>query len=128
MKNVILIVVLLFAAIFGYKYYQNQKAESAAVATATKTNNSTNSMPTGSTDVSTNDGSNFDNIPLTYSEGFDEQLTVTAPSAPSFSCDGRQHCSQMTSCSEATYFVQNCPNTKMDGNNDGIPCEQQWCN
>ena len=44
-----------------------------------------------------------------------------------FRCDGRRHCSQMTSCAEATYFLRNCPNTKMDGNNDGIPCERQWC-
>jgi len=44
-----------------------------------------------------------------------------------FQCDGRTHCSQMTSCAEATYFLQNCPGTKMDGNNDGVPCEKQWC-
>ncbi|OXL21564.1 hypothetical protein CAN34_09570 [Psychrobacter sp. DAB_AL32B] len=50
------------------------------------------------------------------------------PVAPSFSCDSRKHCSQMTSCAEATYFIQHCPNTQMDGNNDGIPCEKQWCN
>ena len=41
-----------------------------------------------------------------------------------FTCDGRQHCSQMTSRAEANYFTQNCPNTKMDGDNDGIPCER----
>ena len=46
---------------------------------------------------------------------------------PAFKCDGRTHCSQMTSCAEATYFLQHCPNPKMDGNNDGEPCEQQWC-
>jgi cold shock CspA family protein len=40
-----------------------------------------------------------------------------------FSCDGRQHCSQMTSRAEAVYFINNCPNTKMDGDYDGIPCE-----
>ena len=45
----------------------------------------------------------------------------------SFRCDGRIYCSQMTSCAEATYFLRNCPGTKMDGNNDGVPCEQQWC-
>ena len=44
-----------------------------------------------------------------------------------FKCDGRQHCSQMTSCEEATYFQKNCPGTKMDGDHDGIPCEQQHC-
>lgn len=49
-------------------------------------------------------------------------------SAPSpFKCDGRQHCSQMTSCEEAKFFLQNCPNVKMDGDNDSIPCEEQWC-
>jgi len=40
-----------------------------------------------------------------------------------FKCDGRQHCSQMTSRAEAEFFVKNCPNTKMDGDHDGIPCE-----
>jgi cold shock CspA family protein len=41
----------------------------------------------------------------------------------SFKCDGRQHCSQMNSRAEAEFFSRNCPNTKMDGDNDGIPCE-----
>ena len=49
------------------------------------------------------------------------------PVPPDFRCDGRQYCSQMTSCREATLFLQNCPGTKMDGNHDGVPCEQQWC-
>jgi hypothetical protein len=44
-----------------------------------------------------------------------------------FSCDGRTHCSQMTSCDEAEYFLRNCPGVEMDGNNDGEPCESQWC-
>ena len=47
--------------------------------------------------------------------------------ASTFTCDGRQYCSEMHSCAEATYFIQNCPNTKMDGDHDGIPCERQWC-
>lgn len=49
-----------------------------------------------------------------------------APS--SFHCDGRTYCSEMTSCAEAMFFLQNCPDAKMDGNHDGVPCEQQWCN
>lgn len=55
--------------------------------------------------------------------------TFSTENAPNkqFRCDGRTHCSQMTSCAEATYFLRNCPNTKMDGNNDGVPCERQWC-
>ena len=46
---------------------------------------------------------------------------------PNFTCDGRQYCSQMTSCEEAIYFLENCPDVKMDGERDGIPCERQWC-
>ena len=53
---------------------------------------------------------------------------VPHPTAAQYACDGRTHCSQMRSCEEATYFIQHCPNTKMDGNNDGVPCEKQWCN
>ena len=40
-----------------------------------------------------------------------------------FKCDGRQYCSQMTSRAEAEFFIKNCPDTKMDGDKDGIPCE-----
>ena len=51
-----------------------------------------------------------------------------AGAAPSASrCDGREHCSHMQSCAEAKYFIQHCPNTKMDGDRDGVPCEEQWC-
>lgn len=50
-----------------------------------------------------------------------------AKPAPSIQCDGREYCSQMTSCAEAKFFIQNCPNTKMDGDRDGVPCEKQWC-
>jgi cold shock CspA family protein len=53
---------------------------------------------------------------------------MTAPPAsPDYRCDGRQHCSQMRSCAEATWFVRNCPDTKMDGDHDGLPCEQDLC-
>jgi hypothetical protein len=48
-------------------------------------------------------------------------------STSQYKCDGRIYCSQMTSCEEATFFLKNCPGVKMDGNNDGIPCEKQWC-
>lgn len=50
-----------------------------------------------------------------------------APPRPLFACDGRTYCSQMTSCAEAKFFLASCPNTKMDGDSDGIPCEEQWC-
>ncbi|MDQ7048221.1 MAG: excalibur calcium-binding domain-containing protein [Enterobacterales bacterium] len=40
-----------------------------------------------------------------------------------FKCDGRKYCSQMKSRAEAVFYIRNCPNTKMDGDYDGIPCE-----
>ncbi len=61
--------------------------------------------------------------------------TMLSPSSPisattspvisisKYSCDGRQHCSQMILRSEAEFFTKHYPNTKMDGDNDGIPCE-----
>ncbi|MBB3759698.1 cold shock domain-containing protein [Xanthomonas arboricola] len=51
---------------------------------------------------------------------------TTAPT-PHYSCGGRKHCSQMTSCDDATWVLRNCPDTTMDGDHDGVPCEQQWC-
>lgn len=55
------------------------------------------------------------------------QARPTTSDASVFRCDGRQHCSQMRSCEEATYVVRHCPNVKMDGDGDGVPCETQWC-
>ena len=65
-------------------------------------------------------------LPVTTASPRD--LTPALPKAlPSYRCDGRQYCSQMRSCAEAKYFLSNCPGVKMDGDNDGIPCEEQWC-
>lgn len=57
-----------------------------------------------------------------------EQEAYLAPVAGAqpparFRCDGRRYCSEMTSREEAEFFVKNCPDTAMDGDNDGIPCE-----
>ena len=54
---------------------------------------------------------------------FDEKYPniVIPQNTQNFTCDGRQYCSQMTSRAEAVFFINNCPNTKMDG--DGKPCE-----
>jgi Cold shock proteins len=43
-----------------------------------------------------------------------------------FQCQDKVYCSEMTSYDEALFYLHNCPNTKMDGDNDGIPCEQQF--
>jgi hypothetical protein len=57
------------------------------------------------------------------------KVAAKVPASPpsSFKCDSRKHCSQMASCAEAKYFLSNCPGVKMDGDGDGIPCEEQLC-
>jgi len=53
--------------------------------------------------------------------------TANPPAASRFACDGRKHCSEMKSCEEAKFFINNCPGTLMDGDNDRIPCESTLC-
>lgn len=55
------------------------------------------------------------------------QSPVVQETSSLYRCDGRTQCSQMTSCAEAIFFLKNCPNVQMDGDHDGVPCEQQWC-
>lgn len=99
MKRFMLVVVLAIAVWQGYGEYKSRRAETAE--------------PQGTVDIA---------------------QPTAAPTAQrdveptnQYRCDGRTHCSQMTSCAEATFFLKNCPGVKMDGDNDGIPCEQQWC-
>lgn len=44
-----------------------------------------------------------------------------------FSCQGKTRCTQMTSCAEATFYLNHCPGSVTDGDGDGRPCEDQWC-
>lgn len=129
-QKILIFILLLVLALVGYKMLQPK----------TTTNN--NVTADTDTSVAAFTAADLDDIPPTYVDleassssssvanpAVTSQPVLTAQSAvaPSFACDGRRHCSQMTSCAEATYFIQHCPNTKMDGNNDGIPCEKQWC-
>lgn len=44
-----------------------------------------------------------------------------------YSCSGKIHCTEMKTCNEATYYLKNCPDVQIDGDLDGIPCEEQLC-
>ena len=57
-------------------------------------------------------------------------LTTESRITPNtFRCEAdKTHCSQMRSCAEATFYINNCPGTEMDGDDDGVPCERQFCN
>lgn len=41
-------------------------------------------------------------------------------------CIGKHHCSDTHSYNEAVFVLNHCPNTYMDGDHDGIPCEGQY--
>lgn len=46
---------------------------------------------------------------------------ATAPHA--LACGGKTYCKEMANCAEATYYLQACDLTRLDGDSDGIPCE-----
>ena len=62
-----------------------------------------------------------------HSRSDNVELSDSSESAAPYRCDGRTRCPQMRSCEEAKWFLQHCPGTKMDGDGDGDPCEDQWC-
>ena len=99
MRNIIIVIIIGFLLSRAYESYQKKHA------------------------IVSNDISN------TEQKVFDSNAEENRlPESSNFKCDGRTHCSQMTSCAEAVFFLQNCPNVEMDGNHDGEPCERQWCN
>jgi hypothetical protein len=102
MRTLVLLVVLVAVGWQGYSRYKERVARKAAI----------EALETELPPVVTR--------PL-------PQSAASPATTISFKCDGRTHCSQMSSCAEATFFLKNCPGVKMDGNNDGVPCEQQWC-
>lgn len=52
---------------------------------------------------------------------------VQAQQNAQFQCEGKQHCSEMISCEEAQFYLEQCPDVLIDGDNDGVPCERQLC-
>ncbi|WP_282111087.1 excalibur calcium-binding domain-containing protein [Shewanella algicola] len=99
--RLLMLIILLGVGIFGYKQYEQMTA-----------------------------------VPVLTNADIDQmqwQPSTPNPSAinqqPQFRCEpGKTHCSQMRSCAEATFYINNCPGTKMDGDHDGVPCEMQFCN
>jgi Excalibur calcium-binding domain. len=73
----------------------------------------------------TNTASNSTTVNISpQSDSIEGQPSPLPTQSSAFKCDGRVYCSQMTSLEEAEFFIRNCPGTKMDGNNDGEPCER----
>lgn len=133
MKKIILIVIILGVGWYG-NYFYKQRYDNFVTQQSP-----TDSMHRETIKCVTKDGRTFyGNVPqgvdCVLEKPIEGALTVTASqnsqkvATATFRCDGRTHCSQMTSCEEATFFLRNCPNVKMDGDDDRVPCEKQWCN
>ncbi|EEG25162.1 nuclease-like protein [Eikenella corrodens ATCC 23834] len=43
--------------------------------------------------------------------------------ARGFSCGSKRFCREMNSCAEAMFYLRQCGVRRLDGDNDGIPCE-----
>ena len=116
-QKLVVVVLLVLVGVFGYSRYANRVKQIESVApqaVQTPAPSMLFELPQPAYPVAT---------PPSLAPLFESKR----PAQTSFSCDGRQHCSQMTSCEEANFFLKNCPNTKMDGDHDGKPCEQGPC-
>ena len=45
----------------------------------------------------------------------------------SFACGRKTYCREMASCAEARFHLQRCGLSRIDGDGDGVPCEQRHC-
>lgn len=57
-----------------------------------------------------------------YSGGGTALGLMSAPQKVEFSCDGKRTCKQMLTCAEATFYLQQCGVSSLDGDRDGLPC------
>lgn len=49
-------------------------------------------------------------------------ITISNTST-AFSCGSKRYCKEMSSCAEATFYLQQCGLSRLDRDKDGIPCE-----
>jgi hypothetical protein len=47
----------------------------------------------------------------------------TEPMKPTEGCGPKYYCREMASCAEAIHYFKDCGLTRLDGDNDGVPCE-----
>lgn len=53
----------------------------------------------------------------------DPPKSTRSGSAGSWSCGNKDFCKQMTSCDEAKFYLKHCGVAKLDGDGDGLPCD-----
>ncbi len=118
-RVVTIVVVLLVIAVGAFAYYCYQLVERQTVV-----QQSAQAAP-----ITTPEPQASPSVAASRKQTSAPPVEITTPEPPTaqYRCDGRTRCSQMTSCDEAKFFLRTCPGNQMDGDRDGIPCEQQWC-
>lgn len=53
--------------------------------------------------------------------------TISPAASGGFTCAGKTTCGQMSSCAEAQFYFNSCGVSRLDGDRDGVPCEN-LCN
>jgi len=48
----------------------------------------------------------------------------TAATGAAFTCGTKRYCREMISCDEARFYLAQCGLARLDGDNDGVPCEK----
>ncbi|MFM9943246.1 MAG: excalibur calcium-binding domain-containing protein [Hyphomicrobiaceae bacterium] len=59
--------------------------------------------------------------PAPFAPGRADQRATPAPT--DFRCGAKTTCKEMVSCAEAKLYYTQCGVKRLDGNNDGIPCD-----
>ncbi len=60
--------------------------------------------------------------PWDWRQGKRTATTISDP-PKAFTCGTKTYCREMVSCEEARYYLRSCGLSRLDGDNDGIPCE-----
>lgn len=132
---VAIVVVLLVAGAYAWSRYSHNASENAvhdAVSASASPATTRPSVPVDTNKATPNSAEAAGSPPA---QGAPQPASDAAAGwplaapvhAPAFTCAGKRYCSQMSSCAEATFYLQHCPGTLQDGDGDGIPCEDQWC-
>jgi len=129
MRKLISVAIVVALGIFGYFHYRQARADAESARVAALPPPPPPSPPRSLEERAaaaqgTTLPADATRVPV---RTFDAERESPPPQPSGRQCDGREYCSQMHSCEEATWFLQHCPTTKMDGNHDGVPCEKQWC-
>ncbi len=49
--------------------------------------------------------------------------TIVSDPPEAFTCGTKTYCREMVSCKEARFYLRSCGLSRLDGDNDGMPCE-----